>query len=144
MKFYYRLRAKSLRRKIADNPNSLKQMNEELSEYNKKIKDIHYYPGKFFNASLDKASQYNERCAYLLEGKDGDFVMVQIAGLIAQRIVCRAEIGDVLNAGDRFGMIKFGSRLDLYLPESYVPSINIGDNVLAGQSILGKISTKQD
>ena len=79
-----------------------------------------------------------------MEGKDGDFVMVQIAGLIAQRIVCRAEIGDVLNAGDRFGMIKFGSRLDLYLPESYVPSINIGDNVLAGQSILGKISTKQD
>ncbi len=104
------------------------------------IKDIRYYPGKFFNASLDKASKYNEHCVYFLESKKGNFVMVQIAGLIAQRIVCRAEIGDKLNKGERFGMIKFGSRVDVYIPDTYTPVINIGQKVFAGQSVIAKCS----
>ena len=86
-----------------------------------RIEDIRYYPGKFFNASLDKASRDNERCAYALKADDGDFVMVQIAGLIARRIVSYAEPGDMGKKGERIGMIKLGSRVDLYLPPNYAP-----------------------
>ena len=101
-----------------------------------KIAAISYYPGKFFNASLDKASQYNERCAYSIEGEDGNFVMVQIAGLVAQRIVPRVAAGDELERGERFGMIKFGSRVDLYLPANYAPVVSIGQKVFAGQTVI--------
>lgn len=103
-----------------------------------KISAIAYYPGKFFNASLDKASKYNERCAYSIESPDGDFVMVQIAGLVAQRIVCRVDETDELKRGERFGMIKFGSRVDLYLPENYRPAVTIGQTVLAGQTVIAR------
>ena len=99
-----------------------------------KISAITDYPGKFFNASLDKASKYNERCAYSIESSDGNFVMVQIAGLVAQRIVCRVDEADELKRGERFGMIKFGSRVDLYLPENYCPTVSIGEYVFAGQT----------
>lgn len=102
------------------------------------IAAISYSPGKFFNASLDKASQYNERCAYSIEGADGNFVMVQIAGLVAQRIVPRVAEGDELGRGQRFGMIKFGSRVDLYLPESYAPAVSVGQKVFAGQTVIAK------
>lgn len=105
-----------------------------------KIKDIRYYSGKFFNASLDKASKHNERYVYFLEGTEGNFVMVQIAGLVAQRIICRSKIGDKLNKGERFGMIKFGSRVDLYIPYNYAPVIDIGEKVFSGQSIIAKHS----
>ena len=101
-----------------------------------RIEDIRYYPGKFFNASLDKASRDNERCAYALKADDGDFVMVQIAGLIARRIVSYAEIGDMGKKGERIGMIKFGSRVDLYLPPNYAPRVVVGQKVFAGQSIV--------
>lgn len=101
-----------------------------------RIEDIRYYPGKFFNASLDKASRDNERCAYALKADDGDFVMVQIAGLIARRIVSYAEPGDRGKKGERIGMIKFGSRVDLYLPPNYVPRVVVGQKVFAGQSIV--------
>ena len=101
------------------------------------VKDIAYHPGKFINASFDKASYDNERCAYSLEDADGQlWSMVQIAGLVARRIVCRVEEGDALARGERFGMIKFGSRVDLYLPEGYEPKVKIGDTVLAGQTVL--------
>lgn len=103
-----------------------------------KISAIAYSPGKFFNASLDKASKYNERCAYSIESSDGNFVMVQIAGLVAQRIVCRVDEGDELKRGERFGMIKFGSRVDLYLSENYSPIISIGEKVFAGQTIIAQ------
>ena len=103
-----------------------------------KITAIKYYPGKFFNAAWDKASTDNERCAYRVAGKDGDFTMVQIAGLIARRIVCRVEEGDKLNRGERFGLIRFGSRVDLYLPENYTPVVSIGDHVFAGQTVVAK------
>ncbi len=103
------------------------------------LERIQYYPGKFFNASLDKASTDNERCAYLL--RDGDnhtWTMVQIAGLIARRIVCRAETGDVLERGERYGLIRFGSRVDLYLPDAYTPQVIVGDTVYAGESVLAR------
>lgn len=102
-----------------------------------KLLEIKYFAGKFFNASLDKASSDNERCAYLLEAEDGSkWVLVQIAGLIARRIVCRAEEGDVLARGERFGLIRFGSRLDLYLAPGYIPDIQVGCKAIAGETVL--------
>lgn len=101
------------------------------------VKGIAYHEGKYLNASFDKASLDNERCAYSLEDADGGlWSMVQIAGLVARRIVCRVDQGESLERGARFGMIKFGSRLDLYLPEGWVPDVQIGQKVLAGQSVV--------
>ncbi len=100
---------------------------------------IAYHPGEFINASFDKASHDNERCAYALKDTQGEsWSMVQIAGLIARRIVCRVEPGEPLNRGERFGMIKFGSRVDVYLPPSYTPAVGIGQQVFAGQSVLAQ------
>lgn len=101
------------------------------------VRDIRYWPGKFFNASLDKASTDNERCAYRLRGDDdSEWTMVQIAGLIARRIVCRAEVGDRLARGERLGMIRFGSRVDLYLPAGYAPAVAKGEKVIGGQTVV--------
>ena len=98
---------------------------------------IRYYPGKFFNASLDKASKDNERNAVrILDDEKNAWTVVQIAGLIARRIICWTEKGDVLQRGRRFGLIKFGSRLDLYLPDGYEPSVRLNESVFAGQTIL--------
>lgn len=105
------------------------------------VQQMRYYPGKFFNASLDKASEDNERLALSLRGVEGgEWTVVQIAGLVARRIVCWAEEGDELARGQRFGLIKFGSRLDLYLPDAYEVCVNVGEKVFAGQSILAKRS----
>ena len=102
-----------------------------------RVAAIAYHPGKYINAAFDKASSDNERCAYSLKDAAGDsWTMVQIAGLIARRIVCRVDPGDSLDRGQRFGMIKFGSRVDLYLPEGYSPVVGIGQKVLAGQTVL--------
>lgn len=102
-----------------------------------RIARISYFGGKFINASFDKASVDNERNAVLVEDADGrSWTMVQIAGLIARRIICWAEEGDTLARGQRFGLIKFGSRVDLYLPTDYEPTVRIGEQVFAGQSIL--------
>lgn len=104
-----------------------------------KVKNIRYIPGKFLNASLDKASEDNERCQWLLEDDAGrQWAMTQIAGLIARRIVCWAEIGDALSRGQRLGMIRFGSRVDLYLPQGYVPAVKQGDKVYAGETIIAR------
>ena len=104
-----------------------------------RIENITYIPGKFVNASLDKASEHNERCVlHLVDGVGRPWTMVQIAGLGARRIVCRAEPGDALKRGERFGLIRFGSRVDLYLPGDYVPSLQIGDIVVAGQSVVAR------
>lgn len=103
------------------------------------VKAIDYFEGKFFNASLDKASTDNERCAWLLAGDDSqDWQMVQIAGLIARRIVCRAQPGDRLQRGERLGLIRFGSRVDLYLPHGYVPAVGLGAKVTAGQTVIAR------
>ncbi len=104
-----------------------------------RIDRIAYFGGKFFNASLDKASTDNERNAVLVKDTDGrTWTMVQIAGLIARRIICWAEVGDDLARGQRFGLIKFGSRVDLYLPAEYKPTVLIGEKVFAGQTILAR------
>ncbi len=104
-----------------------------------RVECIRYFPGSFVNAALDKASKENERCAYLLrDGEDRPWVMVQIAGLVARRIVCRAEEGDSLTRGQRYGLIRFGSRLDLYLPDDYTFAVSVGDRVRAGESILAR------
>jgi len=105
------------------------------------VERIQYYPGKFFNASLDKASKDNERCAYLLRDADGGaWTMVQIAGLIARRIVCRVDAGDTLARGERYGLIRFGSRVDLYVPDAYSPQVTVGDAVHAGETVLARKS----
>ncbi len=101
------------------------------------VEALAYHPGKYFNASWDKASALNERCAYGIVDTDGNrWSMVQIAGLIARRIVCRAEEGDTVKRGERCGMIRFGSRVDVYLPEGYESKVAVGEQVFAGQSIL--------
>lgn len=102
-----------------------------------KITRILYIPGKFFNVAFDKAVDANERCCYAIRDEHGEmWQMVQIAGLVARRIVCRVDEGEKLARGERFGMIKFGSRVDLYLPPSYTPSVLIGEKVFAGQTVL--------
>lgn len=101
------------------------------------IEDITYHEGMFLNASWDKASTDNERCMYSLKAIDGThWTMIQISGLIARRIVCRVGVGDSLERGERYGLIRFGSRVDVYIPKEYTPSVAIGDVVFAGQSIL--------
>jgi len=103
------------------------------------LQKIVYFPGKFVNASFDKASTDNERCAYQVVDEDGlSWEFVQISGLIARRIVCRADEGDVLSRGERFGMIRFGSRVDVYLPDEYESAVKIGEQVFAGQSVLAR------
>jgi phosphatidylserine decarboxylase len=104
-----------------------------------KVELIRYIPGKFFNASFDKASTDNERNVVVVTGKGNQrFTMVQIAGLIARRIVCWAEPADKLKRGERFGLIKFGSRVDLYMPDGYVSLVNVGDTVVAGETALAE------
>lgn len=103
-----------------------------------KISRVVYNPGKFFTANLDKASLDNEQNAIILETEKGKKIcFIQIAGLIARRILCRIQEGDELSRGQRFGMICFGSRLDLFLPPDTQSAISIGDKVQAGTSILG-------
>ena len=99
-----------------------------------------YFPGKFFNASLSKASLENERCALLIETKDKQLITcVQIAGLIARRILCYKEIGANLLKGERYGFIRFGSRVDLYLPENSRIKVTLGQKVKSCQSIIAEL-----
>ncbi len=102
------------------------------------IRDVAYHPGKFFSANLDKASRENEHNALYVDTPSGQrLVVVQIAGLIARRIICGAQAGDELVRGQRFGMICFGSRLDVYLPPDARPDVHVGQKVRAGGSLLG-------
>ena len=103
-----------------------------------KVEDILYKPGKFLNASLDKASEDNERNYYKIKNTDGeDIIVVQIAGLIARRIVCESSKDQELKQGDRIGMIRFGSRADVYY-ENYQPLVKIGQTAIAGETLLAK------
>ena len=104
-----------------------------------KVLETKYYPGKFFNASLDKASVYNEQNSFFMESSDGRrFVLTQIAGLVARRIVPYVTEGTVVSRGERIGMIRFGSRVDLYLPTDTEALVNVGDRVYAGSSLLAR------
>ena len=103
-----------------------------------KIEDILYKPGKFFNASLDKASEENERNFFRIKDNQGnEIVLVQIAGLIARRIVCETNKGQELSQGDRVGMIRFGSRADVYY-ENYEPLVKVGQKAISGETLLAK------
>ena len=100
-----------------------------------------YIPGKFFNASLDKASKDNERCNYLVKAENGQvYAVTQIAGLVARRIVPQVEEGQKLERIERFGLIRFGSRLDVYLPEGSRPEVRVGQIMVAGETVLGHLS----
>tara|TARA_B100000989_G_C19350122_1_gene388740 strand:+ start:54 stop:701 length:648 start_codon:yes stop_codon:yes gene_type:complete len=102
------------------------------------VSKILYKPGKFFNASLDKASEHNERNYYKITNKNGeDIIVVQIAGLIARRIVCETSEESELNQGDRIGMIRFGSRADIYF-QNYTPLIKENQKMIAGETLLAK------
>jgi len=101
-----------------------------------KISEILYKPGKFINASLDKASEDNERNYYKITNKDGnDIIVVQIAGLIARRIVCEISENQEVQQGSRIGMIRFGSRVDIYF-ENYNPLVKINQKTIAGETLL--------
>ena len=105
-----------------------------------KVESVHYFPGKFVNADLDKASLENERNALVITAQNGQIVTcVQVAGLIARRILCYVKSGGVLRRGERFGFIRFGSRVDVYLPLSAKPKVTVGDKVYATETILAEL-----
>jgi len=108
------------------------------------VRKIAYRPGLFVNASLDKASEDNERLGLRLALADGrDLGCVQIAGLIARRILCDAKEGDALRAGQRFGMIRFGSRVDVYLPEGVEPLVVVGQTAIAGETVIADLRAQE-
>lgn len=105
-----------------------------------RVKRIAYVPGKFINADLDKASEDNERQHFLVEGSDGIRIgFTQIAGLVARRILAFVKEGDTVEAGQRVGLIRFGSRVDVYLPAGTAPRIILGQRSIAGETILAEI-----
>jgi phosphatidylserine decarboxylase len=105
-----------------------------------RVAAVAYRPGKFFNASLDKASEENERNALAIEIADGrKIAVVQIAGLVARRIMCWKAPSDSVRTGERFGLIRFGSRLDVYLPEGVEPQVALGQTMIAGETVIALI-----
>ncbi len=103
-----------------------------------------YRPGKFINASLDKSSKDNERQSVLINTVDGREVgLVQIAGLIARRIICNLNEGDQVKSGARYGIIKFGSRVDVFLPEGVKPSVLLGQTMIGGETVIARLNGEQ-
>ncbi len=108
------------------------------------VRSIAYRPGKFLNASLDKASEDNERNSLVLRMDDGrELAVVQIAGLVARRIVCFTREGARLETGERFGLIRFGSRLDVYLPGGVAPLVCPGQTMIAGETVLADLQSDE-
>jgi phosphatidylserine decarboxylase len=108
------------------------------------ITRLAYRPGKFFNASLDKASEFNERQGVRLTTGDGlNLAFVQIAGLIARRIKCQISEGQAVRAGERFGLIRFGSRVDVYLPVGVAPLVIPGQRAVAGETVLADMNSQE-
>ncbi len=102
------------------------------------VSRVHYRPGRFFNASFDKASEHNERQSILIRTAEGlDLAVVQIAGLIARRIKCTLVPGQEVKAGERFGIIRFGSRLDVYFPDHVPVLVKAGEKAIAGETVIG-------
>lgn len=100
----------------------------------------HYRPGKFFNASLDKASEFNERMSLKVKTEKGvEIAFVQIAGLVARRILCYVDVGRAVEAGERFGLIRFGSRVDIFLPNGVQPLVIEGQTTIAGETVIADI-----
>jgi phosphatidylserine decarboxylase len=109
------------------------------SSVNGLVKEIQYFPGKFVNADLDKASTENERNAVVIDANGQIVTLVQVAGLIARRILCYIHVGDRLKAGERYGFIRFGSRVDVYLPLTAEPLVSVGDKVFATNTALARL-----
>lgn len=108
-----------------------------------RVERITYFPGKFLNAALDKASEDNERNQFQITDEYGhEWTVVQIAGLVARRIVCWAEVGDEVACGQRIGLIKFGSRVDLYLPDAYEVCVTKRQQTIAGMTIMAQLRTQ--
>jgi len=108
------------------------------------ITKLAYRPGQFLSADLDKASELNERQSLLMKSTDGhDIAFVQIAGLVARRIVCQVNEGTALKAGERFGLIRFGSRVDVYLPKGTAPMVAVGQLTTAGESVIADLASKE-
>ncbi len=104
------------------------------------IRQVVYISGKFLNADLDKASEENERQHFVVEGHDGRRIgFTQIAGLVARRIVGFAKVGDMVAAGQRVGLIRFGSRVDVYLPDDCVPQVALGQRTIAGETVIARV-----
>ena len=104
------------------------------------ITKMHYVPGEIINASLDKASEANERHLYLMTAANGQQIaFVQIAGLVARRIVSFVREGQTLARAERFGLIRFGSRMDVYLPQGVEPSVRVGQTMVAGESVIARL-----
>ena len=106
-----------------------------------RISLIEHRPGKFLNADLDKASQENERNGLVLETTHGPVGVVQIAGLVARRIVCWAEAPSEIAAGERFGLIRFGSRVDVYLPADARPRVSVGQTAVGGETVIAEFGS---
>lgn len=107
-----------------------------------KIEKIAHKPGKFLNAELDKASLENERNSVLIDSPHGEVGVVQIAGLVARRILCWSKEDEILSVGERFGLIRFGSRVDVYLPEGAVARVAVGQTAVAGETILAEFDSQ--
>lgn len=106
-----------------------------------KITKLHYREGTFLNVSVDKYSKDNERQSCVLETKNGlQIPLVQIAGLIARRIVCNLRVGQEVKKGEKYGIIKFGSRVDIYLPEEIKSLVKVGQTMIAGETVIAKIN----
>mgnify|MGYP001611827736 CR=1 FL=1 len=103
------------------------------------VRHVRYVPGEFFAAFEDKASEKNEQTIIGIESRRGKILFKQIAGFVARRIVCTLHPGDEVRAGERFGMIKFGSRVDVFVPKSAAVKVNIGDVAVAGETVLAEI-----
>ena len=109
-----------------------------------KVMEINYRPGKFFNASLDKASVDNERNSLVLQIPDGrQIIVVQIAGLVARRIVSFVKPKQTLRIGQRFGLIRFGSRVDIYLPTGVQPLVCLGQTMVSGETVIADLTSKE-
>jgi phosphatidylserine decarboxylase len=108
------------------------------------IARVAYVAGTFVNASLDKASEDNERNGLVLRTGDGrDLAVVQIAGLVARRIVCWVKDGETLRSGQRIGMIRFGSRVDVYLPPGVAPLVALGQSTIAGETVIADLGSDE-
>jgi phosphatidylserine decarboxylase len=108
------------------------------------IRKVVYIPGKFLNADLDKASEDNERNHFLVEGRDGSLIaFTQIAGLVARRIVPWVRAGDYVAAGQRVGLIRFGSRVDVYLPAGTTSQVLLGQRTIAGETVIARIGVSE-
>ncbi|WP_020594189.1 phosphatidylserine decarboxylase [Kiloniella laminariae] len=109
-----------------------------------KITELAYHHGAFLNAALDKASELNERMSVKMETEDGkEIAFVQIAGLIARRIICNLSMGQEVKTGERFGLIRFGSRTDVYLPNGVAPLVAVGQQMIGGETVIADLQSDE-